>query len=166
MSEQTRYFLINLQAYMSGSSVHQGPSSGLLCSLDGIWDLKYESRVLYSINMNNNIMWVTENKRFELSFLINQGRKHLYTSAQKFWELDLKSLSFVHLWFSTCSSPHLEQVRAIPRQSSLRKRHIFPRNKNLSYCPAGLSAGVCMQWQVTAGCLQPGMCQQLATDHM
>lgn len=65
MSEHTRF--LNLQAYMSGSSVRQGPSSGLLCSSDGIWDLKHMSRVLYFINMdNNNIMRVTENK--DLSF--------------------------------------------------------------------------------------------------
>lgn len=40
--EHTSYFLTNLQAYMSGSFVHQGPSSGLLCSSDGIWDLKHK----------------------------------------------------------------------------------------------------------------------------
>lgn len=36
MLEHTSSFLTNLQAYMSGSFVHQGPSSGLLCSSDGI----------------------------------------------------------------------------------------------------------------------------------
>lgn len=41
MLEHTSYFLTNLQAYMSGSFVHQGPSSGLLCSSGGIWDLKH-----------------------------------------------------------------------------------------------------------------------------
>jgi len=59
MSEHPRCFLINLQAYMSGSSVRQGPSSGLLCSSDGIWDLKHESRVVYSINMDNKNKSIT-----------------------------------------------------------------------------------------------------------
>lgn len=42
MLEHTSYFLTNLQAYISGSFVHQDPSNGLLCSSDGIWDLKHK----------------------------------------------------------------------------------------------------------------------------
>lgn len=42
MLEHANYFLTNIQAYMSGSFVHQGPNSGLLYSSDGIWDLKHK----------------------------------------------------------------------------------------------------------------------------